>query len=106
MGSIRFITSTALRTRRWAWSRAEVVLGGAVNGERFEFGAGDVAILPARTGHCNDGSSGDFLVVGAYPRGQDRDLRRGDPAEHDEVVGNVSACRCRRRIQFTAQTRC
>jgi uncharacterized protein YjlB len=69
--------------------RAEVVLGGPVNGERFELGAGDVAILPAGTGHCNAGSSGDFLVVGAYPRGQDWDLRRGDPAEHDGVVANI-----------------
>jgi uncharacterized protein YjlB len=69
--------------------RAEVVLGGPVNGERFELGAGDVAILPAGTGHCNVGSSSDFLVVGAYPVGQDWDLRRGDPAEHDQVVENI-----------------
>jgi uncharacterized protein YjlB len=62
---------------------------GTVNGERFELGAGDVAILPAGTGHCNVGSSGDFLVVGSYPVGHDWDLRRGDPAEHDEVVANI-----------------
>jgi uncharacterized protein YjlB len=68
---------------------AEVVLGGPVNGERFELEAGDVAILPAGTGHCNVGSSADFLVVGAYPVGQDWDLRRGDPAEHDEVLENI-----------------
>jgi uncharacterized protein YjlB len=66
-----------------------VVLGGPVNGERFELQAGDVAILPAGTGHYNVGSSGDFLVVGAYPRGQEWDLRRGDPAEHDEAVANI-----------------
>ena len=69
--------------------RAEVVLGGPVNGERFELEAGDVAILAAGTGHCNVGSSGDVLVVGAYPLGQDWDLRRGDPAEHDEAVSNI-----------------
>jgi uncharacterized protein YjlB len=31
-----------------------------------------------------------LLVVGAYPRGQDWDLRRGDPAEHDEVLANIA----------------
>lgn len=69
--------------------RATVVLGGPEKGERFELDAGDVAILPAGTGHCNVGSSGDFLIVGAYPRGQDWDLRRGDPAEHDEAVAKI-----------------
>jgi len=38
-----------------------------------------------------DGSlAGDLLVVGAYPGGSDYDLRRGDPAEHDEVVSNIA----------------
>jgi uncharacterized protein YjlB len=69
--------------------RATVVLGGSKNGERFELQAGGVAILPAGTGHCNEGSSKDFLVVGAYPRGQDWDLRRGDPAEHDRALANI-----------------
>jgi uncharacterized protein YjlB len=67
---------------------ASVVLGGP-SGGRFEVASGDVLVLPAGTGHCNAGSSGDLLVVGAYPRGQTWDLRRGDPAEHDEVAANI-----------------
>jgi uncharacterized protein YjlB len=87
--SFHHFHSTAHEALGVVAGRAEVVLGGPVNGEQLEFAAGDVAILPAGTGHCNVGSSADFLVVGAYPVGQDWDLRRGDPAEHDEVVANI-----------------
>jgi uncharacterized protein YjlB len=69
---------------------ASVILGGPV-GRRLDVARGDVLVLPAGTGHCNVGSSGDFLVVGAYPNGMLWDLRRGDPAELDEVVANIAA---------------
>jgi uncharacterized protein YjlB len=69
---------------------AAVILGGPSVGTRFEVQAGDVLVLPAGTGHCNDGSSADLLVVGAYPDGMSWDLRRGDPAERDEVLQNIS----------------
>jgi uncharacterized protein YjlB len=68
---------------------ARVILGGP-NGRRFELSAGDVAVLPAGTGHFNAGSSPDLLVVGAYPDGMSWDLRRGDPGERDEVMANIS----------------
>jgi uncharacterized protein YjlB len=68
---------------------ATVKLGGP-SGRSFEIGAGDVLVLPAGTGHCNEGSSPDLLVIGAYPDGMPWDLRRGDPAEHDEAVGKIS----------------
>jgi uncharacterized protein YjlB len=51
---------------------------------------GDVLVLPAGTGHCNAGSTDDLLVIGAYPDGMSWDLRRGDPAEHDEVLQNIN----------------
>lgn len=69
---------------------AAVILGGPSVGKRFEVHAGDVLVLPAGTGHCNAGSSADLLVIGAYPDGMSWDLRRGDPAEHDEVLRNIS----------------
>ena len=69
---------------------AAVILGGP-HGRRFEVARGDVLVLPAGTGHCNVGSSADLLVVGAYPNGMQWDLRRGDPAERDEVLTNIAA---------------
>jgi uncharacterized protein YjlB len=69
--------------------QAEVILGGP-EGQRFQVATGDVLILPAGTGHCRAGSSADLLVVGAYPRDQRWDMRRGDPAEHDEVLANIA----------------
>jgi uncharacterized protein YjlB len=69
---------------------ASVVLGGPSVGRQFDVSAGDVLVLPAGTGHFNAGSS-DLLVVGAYPDGMDWDLRRGEPAEHEEVLENIQA---------------
>lgn len=70
--------------------RASVTLGGP-RGDTLEVRSGDVLVLPAGTGHCNEGSSGDLLVVGAYPDGMSWDLRRGDPAEYREVQANIAA---------------
>lgn len=69
---------------------ARVTLGGP-DGQTFEVTRGDVLVLPAGTGHRNEGSSGDFLVVGAYPDGMDWDLRRGDPAEYAEAQRTIDA---------------
>jgi len=67
-----------------------VKLGGP-SGRSFEIGEGDVLVLPAGTGHCNEESSPNLLVIGAFPDGMPWDLRRGDPGEHDEVVANIEA---------------
>lgn len=48
---------------------ARLTFGGE-SGVTVEAEAGDVPWIPAAVGHCNSGSSDDFLVVGAYPRGQ------------------------------------
>lgn len=73
-----------------ARGRATVRFGGP-GGASLELCAGDAAVIPAGVGHRNEGASGDFLVVGAYPGGAAWDLRRGDPAERDEVLRNLAA---------------
>jgi uncharacterized protein YjlB len=82
--------STAHEVLAIVAGHASVALGGP-HGETVAVERGDVVVLPAGTGHCNQGASQDLLVVGAYPQGMDWDLRRGDPAEYDQVVGNVAA---------------
>lgn len=69
---------------------ATVMLGGP-KGRQFEVAQGDVLVLPAGTGHCNLGSTPELLVIGAYPDAMPWDLRRGDPAEHDEAVAKIRA---------------
>ena len=50
-----------------ARGRVDVAFGGA-QGKRLALKQGDVAILPAGTGHKRIEASRDLLVVGAYPR--------------------------------------
>jgi uncharacterized protein YjlB len=74
-------------------ARGEVtVLFGGPGGRALKLGAGDVAVLPAGVGHCNQSQSHDLLIVGAYPddTGRRVDTRRGSPAEIDEVRGNIT----------------
>lgn len=82
--------STAHEVLGVARGRARVRFGGP-QGAALDVAAGDVVVIPAGVGHCNEGADADFLVVGAYPGGAEWDVRRGDPGERDEVLRNLAA---------------
>lgn len=76
-------------------SNAHEVLGIAAGEASVRFGGaqgvvltvrkGDAVLLPAGTGHQRLSSSADLLVIGAYPPGPGRDLKRSGETDKAEI---------------------
>jgi uncharacterized protein YjlB len=73
-----------------AQGHARVRFGGE-RGEVLDVTAGDIAVLPAGTGHQRLSVSPDLLVIGAYPPGGHYDLCRGLEAEHQRALTSIPA---------------
>lgn len=82
--------STAHEVLGIAHGGASVQLGGP-DGLLLDVRAGDVFVLPAGVAHKNCGADGEFLVVGAYPAGQQWDLKRGKPEDRPVADRNIEA---------------
>jgi uncharacterized protein YjlB len=75
-----------------ARGHARIRFGGD-SGKEFELDPGDVAILPAGTGHQCLRASRDFSVVGAYPPGAKMQVTQPTPENHAHALKTVPQVR-------------
>lgn len=71
-----------------ARGHARVRFGGD-HGQELDIKAGDVAILPAGTGHQCITASDDFCVIGAYPPGSRMEITRPTPENHAKALRTI-----------------
>jgi len=71
-----------------ARGHARVRFGGDA-GRDLAIAAGDVAILPAGTGHQCLSASADLAVVGAYPPGAKMQVTRPTPDNHAKALKSI-----------------
>jgi uncharacterized protein YjlB len=81
--------STAHEVLGIARGTAQVQLGGE-DGVVVAVAPGDALVIPAGVVHKNLGASGDLLVVGAYPAGQDWDMNYGEAGERPQADQNIA----------------
>ena len=71
-----------------ARGHARVRFGGD-RGKEFELDPGDIAILPAGTGHQCLKATKEFSVVGAYPPGAKMHVMRPTPENHARALQTI-----------------
>lgn len=67
---------------------ARVQFGGP-NGPAILFEKGDVVIIPAGVAHKAIDLYDDFQCVGAYPSGQDYDIKTDKPGQREKAIENI-----------------
>jgi uncharacterized protein YjlB len=67
------------------------IQAGGPNGVMLDLTKGDVIIIPAGVAHKSLHASSDFKCVGAYPSGQEYDMKYGEPGEKQQSLINIAS---------------